>query len=546
MTEERCEHQPPNPAESYCEYGPHPHPPSERAHPHAEPAPWAAGPTAEPAPARSEAVDQEPGGGAVLADRAGGYGRMANRPGEYGRGRDRAGDTGRLPAAGWPQAAKSGRIADPHPITWPEPANKETPAAQREPFTWPAPGVEVGPAAFGGPVDSAPLADVTRFPALPSGPAPGAEPDPVAARGAGREASGRRFSAVDGLRGAAVLAVLLHDTGMGGPYFSWTGVGTDVLLVLTGFLTVLPLLRRATATGRTSVVGFLARRAKRLIPALLVSLTMTLTVCWALGSPRIVRDLARRVPSVLLGDGGWAGWVHGRPLGAVPTMDSPLAPLWLWDITARSVLTWSLLLACLCLPARRRLAAVTLVAALLAGAATVAAACGALPGLGVVTGMQTLALPAGAGAACLVHLAERGGRAVSRPAAVLLTATGLAAAAALAVSAVLRGGGQGDSRYVVAAVLGAALLTAVLSSDRGPLARLLSGDLLTEIGRMSYSLFLLHLPVYWLLRRGQPGLGPLGLFLVGGVVTWFLSLLVHYLLVERLAARPWRRGRASH
>ncbi|WP_371579384.1 acyltransferase family protein [Streptomyces sp. NBC_01314] len=343
---------------------------------------------------------------------------------------------------------------------------------------------------------------------------------------------------MDGLRGVAVLAVLLHDTGMGGPYVSWSGAGVDVLLVLTGFLTTLPLLRRATATGRTGVAGFLARRAKRLIPVLLVSVAVTLTVCWAFGSPRVIHDLARQALSVLPGHGGWAEWAHGRTLGAVPTTDSPLAPLWLWDITARSVLAWSLLLAFLCLPARRRLTAVTLVAALLVAAATVVAARGALPGIGVVTSMRTLALPAGVGAACLVHLAERGGRAVSRPAVVLLTATGLAATAALAVSAVLGGGGQGGDRYTVAVVLGAALLTAVLCGDRVPLARLLSGDLLTEIGRMSYSLFLLHLPVYWLLRRGQPDLSSLGLFLVGGVATWFLSLLAHYLLIERLAARP--------
>lgn len=317
-------------------------------------------------------------------------------------------------------------------------------------------------------------------------------------------------------RGPWTRGRLLHDTGVGGRYFFWTGAGVDVLLVLSGFLTTLPSLRRATATGRTGVVGFLVRRAKRLIPALLVSVAVTLTVCWALGSAHIVRQPAREVPSVLLGRGGWAEWVHGWPLGAVPTMDSPLAPLWLWDSTARSVPAWSLLLACLCLLARRRLAAVTLVAALLAGAVIVAAAREALPGIGVVTGMQALALPAGAGAACLVHLAERGSRAVSRRTAVLLAATGLAAAAALGVSAVLRGGGQGDNRYVVAVVLGAALLTAVLCGDRGPLARLLSGDLLTEIGRMSYSLFLLHLPLNWLLRNGQPGLSHLALFLVGG------------------------------
>ncbi|MEU9174526.1 acyltransferase [Streptomyces sp. NPDC048420] len=363
-----------------------------------------------------------------------------------------------------------------------------------------------------------------------------AEPDQDSAG----EAAVRRFSAVDGLRGAAVLAVLLHDTGVGGRWFSWSGAGVDVLLVLAGFLTTLPLLRRATATGRTGVLGFLARRTRRLLPALVVSLALTFTVFWTLGSPRIVRDLARPLPSALLGYGGWTDWLHGRPLDTVPTTAAPLAPLWLFDLTARSVLAWSLLLAVLCLLARRRLTGVALAASLLTGAAVVAAARGMLPGTDVVPGLQALTVPAGAGAACLVHLAERGGRAPSRRVAVLLTATGIAAAAALVVSAVLHGGGQGERRYLAAAVLSAALLTAALCGGQGPLARLLSTDLLAEVGRMSYSLFLLHLPVYWLLRRGQPGLSTLALFLVGAAVTWFLSLLVHYLLTERLAGRRRR------
>ncbi|WP_371658799.1 acyltransferase family protein [Streptomyces sp. NBC_00280] len=345
---------------------------------------------------------------------------------------------------------------------------------------------------------------------------------------------------MDGLRGVAVLAVLLHDTGVGGPYVSWSGAGVDVLLVLTGFLATLPLVRRATATGRTGVVGFLARRAKRLVPALLVAVALTVSVCWALGSARTVGDLAGP-----MGHGGWAGGVHGPRLGVVPTLDRPLAPLWLWVVSAFPVLAWALLLACLGLLARHRLAPVALVVALLTGAVAVASVGGALPGVDVA-GTRALALAAGTGAACLVHLAERGGRAVTRRVAVSQTVAGVAAAAVVAVSAVRVGGGEGEARYLVAVVLGAVLLTAVLCGGRGPLARLLSGDLLTEVGRMSYSLFLLHLPVYWLLRRGQPGLGALGLFLVGGVVTWFLSLLVHYLLVERLAARSWRRGRVSH
>ncbi|MEU0411167.1 acyltransferase [Streptomyces griseorubiginosus] len=399
------------------------------------------------------------------------------------------------------------------------------------------------------------VADTLRLRAFPVGAGPVAEPvgaGPVVAREAAGDAvdevGGRRFSAVDGLRGAAVLAVLLHDTGVGGRWSSGSGTGVDVLLVLAGFLTTLPLIRRATRAGRTGVLGFLTRRTKRLVPALLISLALTLTICRALGPPRTVRDLVRQLPSVLLGYGGWSDWLHGLPLNTTPTTTSPLAPLWLLDLTARSVLAWSVLLACLCLLARRRLTGAALGASLLTAAYVMAAAAAdgtRVHGIdlgGVSVGMQTLSLPAGAVAACCVHLAERGTRALSRRTAALLTATGLAAATAVAVSAVLRDAGPHENRYTAVTVASAALLTAALCTGRGPLARLLSTALLSEVGRMSAALFLLHLPVFWLLERARPGLSPLALFLVGGAATWFLSLLTHYLLAERLASRSWRPG----
>ncbi|WP_330266255.1 hypothetical protein [Streptomyces griseorubiginosus] len=157
--------------------------------------------------------------------------------------------------------------------------------------------------------------------------------------------------------------------------------------------------------------------------------------------------------------------------------------------------------------------------------------------------MQPLSLPAGAIAACCVHLAERTTRPLSRRTAALLTTTGLAAATAVAVSAVLGGAApHKNQQYLAATVASTAVLTATLCTGRGPLSRLLSTDLLTEVGRMSAPLFLLHLPIYCLLERGRPGLHPLALFLVGTAVTWFLSLLTHYLLAERLATRRWRPG----
>lgn len=378
------------------------------------------------------------------------------------------------------------------PIAW---GGGVTAAASSEPRDA-ASGAAVGTAfgaALGTAVGTASVADTLR---LTTRRPVGAEPDRAPARD-----PGRRYSAVDGLRGVAVLAVLLHDTGVGGRWFSWTGAGVDVLLVLAGFLTTLPLLRGATATGRTGVRAYLARRTKRLLPTLLLSLTLSLILTL-----------------------GWSDWLD---------TSSAQAPLRLLGLTAGSVLLWSLLLSALCVLARRRLTVPALVASLLT-CAGVAMAIGVAHETTIAT--QTIAFPAGAAAACVVHLAERGGRTLSRRAATLLTTTGFSAA----VSATFAGSGYHDVRYPLATAAVTALLTATLCTDRGPLARLLSTDLLTEVGRMSATLFLLHLPVYTLLRHGQPDLSSLSLFLVGTAVTWFLSLLTHYLLTERLASHRWR------
>ena len=74
--------------------------------------------------------------------------------------------------------------------------------------------------------------------------------------------------ALDGLRGLAVLAVVLYHTGVlrGG----WIGV--DTFFVLSGYLTTSLLLTEWGRTGTLRFPAFWARRARRLLPALLLAL----------------------------------------------------------------------------------------------------------------------------------------------------------------------------------------------------------------------------------------------------------------------------------
>jgi peptidoglycan/LPS O-acetylase OafA/YrhL len=79
-----------------------------------------------------------------------------------------------------------------------------------------------------------------------------------------------RVSALDGLRGIAILLVVGFHAG--GGLFPGGWVGVDLFFVLSGFLITTLLLEEHRANGRVSLRSFYARRARRLLPALAVFL----------------------------------------------------------------------------------------------------------------------------------------------------------------------------------------------------------------------------------------------------------------------------------
>src|SRR3984885_10267456 len=81
-----------------------------------------------------------------------------------------------------------------------------------------------------------------------------------------RTDGGRRFRPdIEGLRAIAVGLVLVFHA-YGTP-FSGGFVGVDVFFVISGFLITDLLMREHSKTGRVSILGFYARRARRILPA---------------------------------------------------------------------------------------------------------------------------------------------------------------------------------------------------------------------------------------------------------------------------------------
>jgi peptidoglycan/LPS O-acetylase OafA/YrhL len=84
---------------------------------------------------------------------------------------------------------------------------------------------------------------------------------------------------IEGLRAVATFLVLPYHAGL--MLFPGGFVGVDVFFVISGFVITGQLLKEVERSGRVSLIGFYARRAKRLLPAACLVLAATAVMVWA-------------------------------------------------------------------------------------------------------------------------------------------------------------------------------------------------------------------------------------------------------------------------
>jgi len=94
---------------------------------------------------------------------------------------------------------------------------------------------------------------------------------------------------IDGLRGIAVLAVLLYHARLG---VSGGFVGVDVFFVISGYL-ITSLIVTDIQEGKFSIMHFWERRARRIVPAIAVVVIATLLAGWFLLLPDDYRQLGK-------------------------------------------------------------------------------------------------------------------------------------------------------------------------------------------------------------------------------------------------------------
>ncbi|MFN8087145.1 MAG: acyltransferase [Microbacterium sp.] len=102
-----------------------------------------------------------------------------------------------------------------------------------------------------------------------------------------------RYAGLDGLRAVAVLLVVVYH--LFPSAFLHSGfVGVDAFFVISGFLITSLLLRERAATGRIALRAFWVRRARRLLPALALVVTVSASAAWLVGGDVLV-GLGRQV-----------------------------------------------------------------------------------------------------------------------------------------------------------------------------------------------------------------------------------------------------------
>ncbi|WP_431898004.1 acyltransferase family protein [Micromonospora haikouensis] len=299
---------------------------------------------------------------------------------------------------------------------------------------------------------------------------------------------------IEGLRALAVVMVLVGHAGRDLVPGGFAGV--DVFFVISGFLITGLLVAELERTGRISLPGFYARRAKRLLPAAAVVLVASLLLTWLLLPRTRWADTAWDVVASAAYGLNWRLAVQATDYWAADAAPSIVQHFWSLGVEEQFYLGWPLLLLGLAvLGGRRRLRR----GALMAGFALVA-----LPSFAwSVHASQTDPGPAYfVTTTRLWELALGGAVAIAgtrvhrlpRPLAAVIAWAGLATVAA---SALLVDPDRAFPGYqaLLPTVGTAAVIAGAQAAGRFGPAGALGWRPIRAVGALSYSLYLWHWPL---------------------------------------------------
>lgn len=351
--------------------------------------------------------------------------------------------------------------------------------------------------------------------------------------------------ALDGLRGVAVLGVLLfHVNWLKGGY-----LGVDLFFVLSGFLITSLLLVEWQATQHIALGHFWIRRARRLLPALFALLPMVSLYALIFADSTELSRIRGDGLATLLYVANWRAIFGGSDYWALFVAPSPLEHTWSLAIEEQFYVLWPLLVAFTLKVTRGKASVLFGICVVLAVGSAVAMALLYAPERAsrVYMGTDTrgASILVGAALACwrVRHVTPQTSK--STP---LLDAVGLVAVAWLSYAwctlegqspRLYRGG------FWISELAVLVLIACTWQGQRSLWGRLLMLAPLRGLGLISYGLYLWHWPVFVVLSESRTHLSGISLGLLRLAVSGLVAVLSYRFLelpIRRHGLKRWPPG----
>jgi peptidoglycan/LPS O-acetylase OafA/YrhL len=355
--------------------------------------------------------------------------------------------------------------------------------------------------------------------------------------------------ALDGLRGLAVLAVVLFHAELvygGRQWFGAGFLGVDAFFVLSGFLITALLLVERQSTGRVALGDFWSRRARRLLPALFALVGAVALYAVFDAESAELAQIRRHGLASLAYLANWQFIREGTSYFTQFDVPSPFQHLWSLAIEEQWYVFWPLVV----MAVLRRGSARALMWVSIAGALGSAVLMALLfePGedpsrvyFGTDTRAQSLLVGSAFSAALIsgVTVPDWFARRVL-PAVATVVTVGLGY---LWVTGDWRDEWYYRGGFLALAVATGIVVVAVVQPEGNWLRSALSWRPLVALGLISYGVYLWHWPIFLVVDREVPALRNWSFEAITAlrlVVTLVVAIL-SYLLLER----PIRRGALS-
>jgi peptidoglycan/LPS O-acetylase OafA/YrhL len=344
--------------------------------------------------------------------------------------------------------------------------------------------------------------------------------------------------ALDGLRALAVGGVLAFHAG----YIRAGFLGVDLFFVLSGYLITSLLLVESARHGRIALGRFWARRARRLLPAVLLVLCGVSAYAAFAAAPTELARIRADAWATLLYFANWHSIYAEQTYWALFSTPSPLHHTWSLAIEEQFYLLWPVAMALVAARFSPKKIAVACAALAVVSAGVMAALYHPDDTSRAYYGTDARACALLVGAT-LAAWTARSPRVPSRR---ILEPAALVAAAALALvwyfadgkAPFLYRGGFLASELAVAVVLAAAS-----HPEPGALARVLSLAPLRYVGKISYGIYLWHWPVFVALTEPRLGFGGAALLAARLASSFALAAACYHLVelpIRRSAFAGWR------